>query len=63
MGEANILTYTTEDGQTKVEVFFDNDTVWLSWIRWKDLFSADAILYICVWRIAWIEKVFINSGY
>ena len=28
--KSNILMYTTEDGVTKVEVTFDNDTVWLS---------------------------------
>ena len=29
MEKSNILMYTTEDGVTKVEVTFDNDTVWL----------------------------------
>ena len=28
--KSSILMYTTEDGITKVEVTFDNDTVWLS---------------------------------
>lgn len=30
MLQSNIIMYTTEDGITKVEVTFDQDTVWLS---------------------------------
>ena len=30
MSQSNIIMYTTEDGITKVEVTFDQDTVWLS---------------------------------
>ena len=30
MEKSSILMYTTEAGITKVEVTFDNDTVWLS---------------------------------
>lgn len=37
----NILMYTTEDGATKVEVTFDNDTVWLSLDQIADLFQRN----------------------
>ena len=37
--KSNILMYTTEDGVTKVEVTFDNDTVWLSLDQIADLFQ------------------------
>lgn len=30
MPNSNILMYTTEDGLTKIEATFENDTVWLS---------------------------------
>jgi len=30
MPQSNIIMYTTEDGITKIEVTFDQDTVWLS---------------------------------
>jgi hypothetical protein len=33
--------YTTEDGVTKVEVTFDNDTVWLSLDQIADLFQRN----------------------
>jgi len=28
--KSNIIIYTTEDGLTKIETTFDEDTVWLS---------------------------------
>ena len=33
--------YTTEDGITKVEVTFDNDTVWLSLDQIAELFQKN----------------------
>lgn len=39
--KSNILMYTTEDGVTKVEVTFDNDTVWLSLDQVADLFQRN----------------------
>lgn len=30
MSQSNIIMYTTEDGLTKIEATFDEDTVWLS---------------------------------
>ena len=39
--KSNILIYTTEDGVTKVEVTFDNDTVWLSLDQIADLFQRN----------------------
>lgn len=41
MEKSNILMYTTEDGVTKVEVTFDNDTVWLSLDRIAELFQRN----------------------
>lgn len=38
---SNILMYTTEDGVTKVEVAFDQDTVWLSIDQMAELFQRD----------------------
>ena len=38
---SNILMYTTEDGITKVEVTFENDTVWLSLDQMAELFQRD----------------------
>lgn len=37
----NIVMYTTDDGMTKVEATFDNDTVWLSIDQMADLFQRD----------------------
>lgn len=41
MEKSNILMYTTEDGVTKVEVTFDNDTVWLSLDQIAELFQRN----------------------
>ena len=41
MKKSNIIMYTTEDGITKVEVTFDNDTVWLSIDQMAELFQRD----------------------
>lgn len=30
MNNSNIIMYTTEDGLTKIETTFEDDTVWLS---------------------------------
>lgn len=37
----NIVMYTTNDGLTKVEATFDNDTVWLSIDQMAELFQRD----------------------
>ena len=37
----DIIIYTTEDGLTKVETTFDNDTVWLSLEQMSELFQRD----------------------
>lgn len=41
MGNSNIIMYTTEDGLTKIEVTFENDTVWLSLEQMAELFQRD----------------------
>lgn len=39
--KSNLIMYTTEDGLTKIEVAFENDTVWLSIDQMADLFQRD----------------------
>jgi len=39
--KSSILMYITEDGITKVEVTFDNDTVWLSLDQIAELFQKN----------------------
>ncbi len=41
MQESSILIYITEDGETKIEVTFDDDTVWLSINQMTELFQRD----------------------
>ena len=41
MEKSSILIYITEDGITKVEVTFDNDTVWLSLDQIAELFQKN----------------------
>ena len=38
---SNILLYKTAQGETKVEVVFNNDTFWMSQKRMSDLFGVD----------------------
>ena len=38
---SEIIMYQTEDGLTKIEVTFDNDTVWLSIDQMAELFQRD----------------------
>ncbi len=39
--KSNIIIYTTEDGMTKIETTFDEDTVWLSIDQMAELFQRD----------------------
>src|SRR5574344_2963071 len=39
--KTNLIMYTTEDGVTKIEATFDNDTVWLSIDQMAELFQRD----------------------
>ena len=41
MPNSNILMYTTEDGLTKIEATFEDDTVWLSLEQMAELFQRD----------------------
>lgn len=41
MQESNLLMYTTEDGLTKIEATFVDDTVWLSVEQMAELFQRD----------------------
>ena len=42
MRKSSIIMYTTEDGLTKIETIFDNDTVWLSLDGMARLFQRDS---------------------
>ncbi len=39
--KSELIIYTTKDGLTKVNVTFDNDTVWLSLDKMTVLFERD----------------------
>ena len=39
--DSELIIYITEDGTTKVDVTFDNDTVWLSIAQMAELFQRD----------------------
>ena len=41
MNESRLIMYTTEDGLTKIEATFDEDTVWLSLDQMAELFQRD----------------------
>lgn len=41
MNNSNIIMYMTEDGLTKIEVTFEEDTVWLSLEQMTELFQRD----------------------
>jgi hypothetical protein len=41
MKKSNIIMYATEDGLTKIEATFDQDTVWLSLDEMAKLFQRD----------------------
>lgn len=41
MNKSNLIMYTTEDGLTKIETTFDEDTVWLSLDQMSELFQRD----------------------
>ena len=41
MRNSSIIMYTTEDGSTKIETTFDEDTVWLSLDQMAELFQRD----------------------
>ena len=39
--KSNIIIYTTQDGLTKIETTFDEDTVWLSIDQMAELFQRN----------------------
>ncbi len=39
--DSQIIMYQTEDGITKIETTFDNETVWLSLDQMAELFQRD----------------------
>jgi len=42
--KSNIIIYTTEDGLTKIETAFDEDTVWLSIDQMEKLIKSTIII-------------------
>lgn len=46
MRNSSIIMYTTEDGLTKIETTFDEDTVWLSLEQMSGLFQRDKSTYL-----------------
>ena len=46
MRNSSIIMYTTEDGLTKIETTFDEDTVWLSLDQMAELFQRDKSYYL-----------------
>ena len=38
---SKLIIYTTEDGAAKIDVTFENETVWLSAAQMADLFQRD----------------------
>lgn len=41
MNHSDIIFYSTEEGQIKIEVYFENDTFWLSQKKMAELFEVD----------------------
>lgn len=41
MNNSNIIMYTTDAGLTKIDVTFEEDTVWLSLEQMAELFQRD----------------------
>ncbi len=41
INKSEIILYQTEDGQTKIEVIMEDDTVWLSQAQMCELFQRD----------------------
>ena len=39
--KGEIILYQTENGQTKIEVILDNETVWLNQYQMEELFQTD----------------------
>lgn len=37
---SDIIMYTTEDGRTKIDVVFENETIWLTQLQMAELFST-----------------------
>jgi len=44
MNNSNIIMYTTEDGLTKIETTFEDDTIWLSLDQMTELFNEIEVL-------------------
>ena len=40
MADSEILLYQTEDGQTKIDVRLEDETVWLSQVQMAELFQT-----------------------
>lgn len=61
MDENKIIIYQSEDGETRIDVRLENDTVWLTQAQMADLFQKDqsviALHIANVFREGELEKV------
>ncbi len=44
MNDSELLMYATEDGETKIEVKYKYETVWLTQIQISELFNEKEVL-------------------
>ena len=66
MTKSEILLYQTEDGQTKIEVRLEEETVWLSQVQMAELFQKARSEYekykeLIKNEISEVEKHFIKQ--
>ena len=52
-GKGEILLYQTEDGRTRVECRFQDQTIWLSQAMMAELYQKDVRTISMVCRAAW----------
>ena len=61
MDENKIIIYQSEDGETRIDVCLENDTVWLTQAQMADLFQKDQSVIVRhianVFREGELEKV------
>ena len=62
MENSYMLIYTTEDGATKVDVTFDNDTVWLSIGQMAEIFQRDRSVISKHIKNVFLEKELQEEG-
>ena len=53
---SDLILYTTEDGVTKVDVTFEDETVWLTQDQMAELFQKSKI-----WKVSKISTIFSST--